>query len=118
MAGDFYYIPYRIETSRGEECRCVDLPDDVPHAWLANQGPTFGLYEVHAEPETLPKHCEPVTGELANLLRSARDYPPALARPAGVSWRAPESTTSLVSRWLVNTSGSFPATRTGSALVG
>ena len=79
-SGQFYYVPWRTELAHGEEYRTADLPDDVPCDWLASQGPDFGLYEVMVDPSRAAAlRVEPVGPELAILLHSARDYPPALA---------------------------------------
>lgn len=79
-SGQFYYVPWRTELADGEEYRTADLPDDVACDWLASQGPDFGLYEIMVDPSSAAAlRVEPVGPELAILLHSARDYPPALA---------------------------------------
>jgi hypothetical protein len=62
-----------------------ELPDDVGFAMLAepgraSDGPGFALFECHL-PDDFRKSAavKPVSSDLAELLESAKDYPPALA---------------------------------------
>ena len=76
---------YFIDWKKTENGTSAGLPDGIGYALLAmpHEEDTYAVFEAEAfdvsVEEALRYHIQPVSEELADLLRSAEVYPPALA---------------------------------------